>query len=880
MKAIDLLEPGRLQRSALYAEICTAGSLPPGTRLGPFKIERELARGGMGVVYLAARADGEYEQRVAIKVTAHARISDEVFRRERQILADLRHPHIARLVDGGRDQEGHPWLAMELIEGQRLDQHCVDRALPTADRLRLFLAVCAAVHFAHGRGVLHRDLKPANVMVDADGSAKLLDFGIADLIDEGGEGLRAYTPGYASPEQLRGEPASIASDVFQLGRLLAALLSSDHEERATVLGEAGTSVNRRVPGGLDADLRAVIGRAQALDPAQRYASAAALADDVRAVLERRPVSARPRHAGYLLTRFTQRHPWGVGLGSLVVLSVLILSLAFAHRLGVERDQSRLAAQRAEATAEFLLGLFRDGDPTRGIDPGLTARELIQTGADRLIGNRQLPPEVRRDLSLTLAEIQSRLAEHARAEALLAEIDPGAVDPVRLLIMRGRIAAGQGRPQEAAALYRQALAMRNEAQIELLLARAESDGGDAAGPARLDALLARRDSLPPAVRFSVLLNAGVMRWRAAKPQEALDLLDQSLAVIEGLSPPASPAPVHINAALALIDLARFDDALARLSLAEQALERFPNRGYAIRVLQQRGIVHFRRNDYEAARESWQQALEASANGVDPSMHGAALHNLATTFEDNGDALQALDFGLRAAIARAALGDRPGALSSRINAAVKLGHLARADLAQEMALAAIADARSMQRPDLEGRAQLALAAARRRLGDPAAFQALDAALAAWSDEAYRSKRLDAHHARALAAIVLGDADQYQRARKDFAREVEGLADAAQQQRAALLAAWPDPLAADAASWQSAARDIQYALILALLREGRAGAAAQLLQGISPEPNAGYYELLAAVAKAQFRAAAQAQAEAQVRDYAQAAGDLYAAYRKAPG
>lgn len=199
-----MFEPGRLLQGALVRSLLLSAGmteLEPGTSLGPFRIVREIARGGMGIVYLACRADGEYEQDVAIKWLPQGRLDAaalQLFRHERQILASLRHPHIARLLDGGHGEDGHLWFAMEHVEGEAVDRHAAAHGLGWRERVQLLLPVIDAVQFAHGRLLLHRDIKPDNVRVDADGRAKLLDFGIAALVSDG-DAQRAFTPGYASP---------------------------------------------------------------------------------------------------------------------------------------------------------------------------------------------------------------------------------------------------------------------------------------------------------------------------------------------------------------------------------------------------------------------------------------------------------------------------------------------------------------------------------------------------------------------------------------------------------------------------------------------------------------------------------------------------------
>jgi serine/threonine-protein kinase len=880
MKAIDLLEPGALFRGALFADLARSSevSLQPGARLGVFRVVRELGRGGMGVVYLAERDDGHYLQRVALKIVGSARVGDEVFKRERQILADLRHPNIARLVDGGQDDAGRPWLAMELIEGERLDRHCLALRLPVRQRLQLFLAVCDAVHFAHGRGVLHRDLKPANVMVDADGSAKLLDFGIAELIGDAGSALPAFTPGYASPEQVRGEILSVASDIFQLGRLLTVLLSLDNAESRAPGGEsvrAASAGQVELPAALADDLRAIIARATAAQPGDRYASVAAFADDVRACLAHRPVAARPRRASYLVSRFVQRHPVSVGSSALALAILIAGTVSFTLRLGAERDLSRFEARRAEAVSGFLLDLFRDGDPTRSIDPGLTARQLVQSGVSRLQADTTLPDDVRTDLGATLAEIQVRLGENLQAQALIDRLDTRLLDPARLLELRGRLALSAGIPAEAIPHLRAALAAQPNPEVELLLSRAEADAGEtASAERRVEALLARRAQLPIGVQLAVLSTAGIARWRAGKPLPALELYREALGIIDRAATPSSPAPLHLNSALALIDLARWDEVLAELVAAERALTRFPNLGYRLRILQQRGIIHFRQGDIATARAEWTRLLEDSADGANPGMHATALHNLATTFEEEGNAPAALEYALRAAVAREALGDRPGALSSRINAAIKYADLGRGELALELAQHCQQQSRDMQRPDLEVRALLARAIAERRRSDRAAFASVDAAIALAPADVNLVKRLDAHLGRITSALLLDDPAQYQRGLADYAADVKLSPEASLRERGEQLAALGDPERSSLAAMLAAPIPVRRGLIAWALRRQQIGRAQSLLQSLPQQADAWHWDAVLAVASARQDQPLADQARAELRRLAAEAGRLHAA------
>lgn len=400
-----------------------AAELEPGTRVGIYRIERELGRGGMAIVYLAARDDGEYQQQVALKWMLQAQpdaASAALFRRERQALADLRHPHIARLLDGGRTEDGRPWLAMELIEGDRLDRHCVEVRMPQPQRLILFRQICTAVAFAHARGVIHRDIKPSNVLVDRDGDAKLLDFGIAQLLGQHDElAAHAFTPGFASPEQLRGEPLTVASDIYQLGRLLASLLSASVDEQTTIAA-APTALHADaappLPTALAPDLAAILRRACADDPTRRYATADALAADVRAFVERRPVVARGGGGGYLAMRFLQRHPLAVGAGTLVLLVAIGTGLLFTARLRIERDAATHQARVATAVLDFMRDdLLAAADPAAAPGHELTVRAALDLASASAAERFDSLPVEHAAVRVSLASLYESLGRFDDAE---------------------------------------------------------------------------------------------------------------------------------------------------------------------------------------------------------------------------------------------------------------------------------------------------------------------------------------------------------------------------------------------------------------------------------------------------------------------------------
>jgi eukaryotic-like serine/threonine-protein kinase len=309
-----------------------------GTRLGPYRVESIAGHGGMGAVYRASRDDAEFRQQVAIKLVRVAAESPDTlrrFRQERQILARLSHANIARLLDGGSTPEGVPYLVMEFIEGEPITEWCDRHALGLQERLRLFLRVCEGVEFAHRDLVVHRDLKPANILVTKDGTPKLLDFGIAKLLDPaaGNEaatltGLPVMTPDYASPEQVRGEPVSTAADVYALGLILYELLTGKKAQPVTGYAPAAianvvcqtepTSPARLKPQ-LAGDLDHIIRMAIRKEPERRYASAGLLARDIRLHLEGRPVTARADTTAYRTAKFLRRNRATVAGGSITAI---------------------------------------------------------------------------------------------------------------------------------------------------------------------------------------------------------------------------------------------------------------------------------------------------------------------------------------------------------------------------------------------------------------------------------------------------------------------------------------------------------------------------------------------------------------------------------
>jgi eukaryotic-like serine/threonine-protein kinase len=409
-----------------------------GQRIGAWRIVRELGRGGMGVVYLGEREDGQFRQRAAIKLLSAALASDARrarFLAERQLLAELEHPSIARLIEGGTTEDALPWFALEFVDGEPLVEDARRRGLDRRARLELFLQVCEVVRFAHSRLVVHRDLKPGNILVTPEGQVKLLDFGIAKLLDtarsDATHELRPLTPAYAAPEQHRGETVTVATDVWSLGVLLCELLTGrrpfqaeDGAEAAAlsraVLEQAPRPPSQLVGGdearALRGDIDTIVLRCLAKEPERRYSSVEALAEDVQRHLDLRPIRARPDDLGYRLGRFLRRHRPGVAA------AVLVLAALSAAGVGLwwQAERARAEANRAELVKEFLVGLFAQGDPDLSQGQELRARELLEEGERRVEAYFAGEPRLSAEFRALLGGLYLRLGEVGRAQELLAQ----------------------------------------------------------------------------------------------------------------------------------------------------------------------------------------------------------------------------------------------------------------------------------------------------------------------------------------------------------------------------------------------------------------------------------------------------------------------------
>jgi len=656
-----------------------AGLLPRPGRLGPYRIVEEIARGGMAEVFRAERADGQFEQRVAVKILRAGLQTEEMicrFRAERQILAGVDHPSVARLVDGGVTGEGRPYLVTEYVEGVPIDRYCAEHGLPLRERLRLFLSVTEAVEHAHRRRVIHRDLKPSNILVTGAGRVKLLDFGIAKLLveDEGSPtgpftrpGRRWMTPEYAAPEQVTGGPVTTGTDVYQLGVVLYELLSGRHPfeseigrphplERAIVettpkkpsaavgaegqgdlaprgpphearsdpdaLARARASPHPKLRRSLRGDLDAVVLRALRKDPKDRYGSARALAEDLQRYLRGRPVAARRGTAAYRAKKFVVRHPWEVGAVAALVLLLAGFAAFAAFQAGkLARERARASSAVAEArdVTGALASVLRAGDPWEaGVGDTVATRALLGLGL-RQVKALEGRPGVQAGLLEVLAGVHASLGSLEEAEAharrsLRLRRRAGEEDP-ELAVSLNTLADVLGRRDrfaEAEELHREALAL----QVRSL------------GPRH-----------PGVAATLTLLGHRVARDRLAGARE---LYERALEIRR-----SSLAPDHPLVAASLMDLGRIARASGDPGEAEAAFREAieirrrslgaEHPGVAASMVYLADLYRELRNDGRRAEALYRRALEIQRSALGEG-HPALVHpmgNLARLLSDRGE-----------------------------------------------------------------------------------------------------------------------------------------------------------------------------------------------------------------------------------------------------
>ena len=548
-----------------------------GRRVGPYRIVAELGRGGMGTVFRAVRDDETFAKEVALKLVRGGLTSELLqrrFHRERQILARLQHAHIASVLDGGTTDDGQPYLVLEYVDGEPIDRYCATRALSTGARLAMFRQVCAAVHYAHQNLVVHRDLKPANVLVTADGTPKLLDFGIAKLLSTDVDAdsaptatiLPMMTPEYASPEQVRGESISTASDIYSLGILLCEVLtgqrpygvrtdSLEQIVRAVCEAEpaapsalvatgegAPTRPSPTTASELRGDLDTIVLKALRKEPARRYGSAHELSEDIRRHLVGLPVLARPDTVRYRAGKFVGRHKAGVA----GALAAALIVVGFAVNTSIQSARVRRERDTAERVSQFLVRLFEVADPGEGAN--VTTRQILDRGVERVRGELKDEPEVRARLMDTMGNVYKSLALYDQAEPLLREaletqkrLLGDHVDVARTNQHLAVLLWRKGEYDEAEKLLREGLVLQRRIQGEdhpsvastmVNLASVLAEKGDAAEAEQLyrDALAIQRRADPKSSNMpNMIENLAISLMERAAYAEAEPLFLEALAL---------------------------------------------------------------------------------------------------------------------------------------------------------------------------------------------------------------------------------------------------------------------------------------------------------------------------------------------------------------
>jgi serine/threonine-protein kinase len=628
---------------------CDVDSDLRGSSIGAYRLLSKIGRGGMGEVWLAERCDGEFEQRVAIKQLAWPTPGLlQRFRQERQILAGLEHANIARLIDGGVDAAGAPYLVMEYVEGVPITDYARARALDLRARLELFVQVCEGVQYAHQHLVVHRDLKPSNIFISAGGVPKLLDFGIAKVLATTDEAMatqtaaRLLTPDYAAPEQFNGGAITTATDVYALGVVLYELLADVRPRRTQVDGEHAATEPPPPSAALDrstsdanarrralrGDLDRIVLTALAHEPSRRYASAEALAADLRRYLNGRPIAARGDSAWYRFRKYAKRHRYALAAAVIVFAVCVAATIVSLHQARVAQEQSRIArdeAQRADAVRKFLVGVLHQADPDENKGQPISAQHLLEKGEQQIAGRFTNQPALEADVAALLGQLHRDLGDTAHGDVLLGRAlalsgDSGVPDDVRgrvLVTVAAMEAQTKAKFEASLAHARQALSLlaaepvRNAEDIATthwIISRDLANLGDP--------------------------NGAVTQLQQTLPQDEALLGDSNEAVAEEW--------VHLGRALG--DLERYDENAAALGKALVIMQRIygEKSNHAALVLNETGNLYFATGDYARAEDAYRKSLNIHLASLDPEHREVlmARNNVLTAIEYSGRYADAL------------------------------------------------------------------------------------------------------------------------------------------------------------------------------------------------------------------------------------------------
>ena len=531
-----------------------------GAHIGPFKIEKLIGAGGMGNVYLAHRVSGGFEQTVALKLIRYGMASEQAIRRfetERNILARLQHPHIARLVDGGLTSDQQPWFAMEYVEGEDLLSYCTRMSLDAKARLRLFLDITEAVQYAHKFLIIHHDLKPGNIMVSGDDEKpfiKLLDFGISRFVDDSeneNSGFKAMTRAYASPEQLRGESTSTAADIYSLGIVLFQLLSGCHPKEDFRTGGCSSSpVNK--------ELEAICRKAMEEQSSHRFENISDMSEEIRAWMQEKPVPSYSDKQTYRIRKTISRNRLASAIGIFSIVSLVVVILLYTYELKKETERARVEAETSEQIAGFLQGLFENADPAATQGDTLTAFAMLERGTIQVEEELQRSPEILARMYDVLGDAYVHLWDYEKAEILYKK----SLELKRTLYGENHIEMGKSHHNIGNTYMQDGRLHEADSLMSL-------------------ALQIRRQSLDPGSHElgSTLQHMGFLKLRLGEADQAEKFYTEALSIYE-----------------------RSTDEEAALETAS--------------LTNSLGMIYERRGDYGAAAENYRTALEYIQNSRDP------------------------------------------------------------------------------------------------------------------------------------------------------------------------------------------------------------------------------------------------------------------------
>ena len=607
-----------------------------GRMIGPWRVREEIGAGGMGRVFRADRADGAFEQSVALKILRWEMATPTLvdrFLAERQILADLDHPGIARLVDGGVTEEGLPYLAMEFIDGEPIDEYCDRNDLDIRQRLELFCTAAVAVDHAHRNLVVHRDLKPSNILATRSGEVKLLDFGVARLVDDTARIDRTQapvTPRSAAPEQLAGGAITTATDTWALGVLLYELLTgcSPFGDRTSTLTDTTRRVleadptppsevappahRKRIAGDLDN----IVIKALSKEPERRYSTVERMVEDVRRHLEGNPVLARPATFGYRAGKFIRRHTASLVAAAMVLVLLAGLTGFYTWQLANERDRARQEARKTEEVKGFVLSLFEVNDPSLSQGEEISARDLLDRGAERIEVELAAQPEIQAEMFSTIGGLYEQLGHYDQAlalweKAILIQRDGDDMEVLAENLSRyGFTLNDMGRAGEAEPVLREALQLR------------------------------RDHANDPEAIASSLNQLGMFLAYEGEYDEAEALLRESIDIRETIYDEEEPelAVSVMNLGLTVKWNGDFDEAEVHYRRALEIRERTIGRAhpeYATN-LDNLGVLLGQRGDYEESEACFKEALAIRTEllGEEHPDVALSLNNLATLYRVQG------------------------------------------------------------------------------------------------------------------------------------------------------------------------------------------------------------------------------------------------------